>query len=328
MPDAEPLDTIVLDGGLKRICNDARALLEYALTERRAQIPERLEPSILQKLTAVLYPRDLAAVSRETWNDFLGAYEALSIFTYPVTAQTLRNTEDPSNKSIVGFLRALFSEQGQDSGTASEQKVGTIERVYYLMFGVTASQRVSRLLWFSTSIFLGLIGATELIQEIVQERDTPIYDDLYHAAQLFTSIQPFLYGGLGACAYLLRSAHRLIAARAFNGCYRPEYLNRILLGVISGGTVSLFVDVGSGQETTGVALSKAALGFLAGYSTDFLFKTIERILEALLPRDGAAPPPAAAPRAAASSLQPTPASPTPQPPTPPSPPAPPTPAPP
>lgn len=312
MPIVEPPDPIILDERLQRLCDDARVLLEYALTERRATTPDLLDPTVLLKLTVVLYPRGLESVSRKAWNDFLAAYEALSIFTYPVTAQTLRNTAGYSNETIDDNAPDRSLDCTASPATPFTTILLVVQRfkiaktALEVLLGKTVSHRLSRLLWLSTIAFLGFIGATEMIQDIVQERDVPIFDNLYRAAQLFTAIQPFLYGGLGACTYLLRSAHRLIAARAFNGCYRPEYLNRILLGVISGGTVSMFVAVGTGESATGVALSKAALAFLAGYSTDFLFKAIERILAALFPGDATATPPASATRAAAPPTPPQP----------------------
>lgn len=297
MPEPDPIERIVLGGELERLCDDARSLLEFALTERRASAPAMLDPTTLAKITDVVYPHDLASVSRQAWNDFLAAYETLSIFTYPVTAQTLRDTAETGRAPGTGLLdfagfvavRDAFGMSG--SKAAADAETGTARG----STGRTAAGRVTRLLWISTSFFLAMIGATEFLQTYTQDREAQIFDYWFFSAHMLTAMQPFFYGGLGACAFLLRSVHRLIAVRAFNGCYRPEYLNRILLGVISGGTVSMFVAVGADSASTGLALSKAALGFLAGYSTDFLFKTIERILEALFPRDATAPPPAAKP---------------------------------
>lgn len=46
---------------------------------------------------------------------------------------------------------------------------------------------------------------------------------------------PFLFGALGACAYLLRKCHETIYLRTFDPKRKHEYLSRILLGFISGG---------------------------------------------------------------------------------------------
>jgi hypothetical protein len=304
MPEAELPEIIALEGDLIQFCDDARSLLEFALTERRAPSHAVLEPATLEKITAVVYPRGLPGVPRQTWNEFLAAYETLSIFTYPVTAQTLRDTAESDLTFVARVLKKLRPVSARDAAKAlAGSTTATTGPCAMRRPGRgTAAGRVTEFLWVLTWLFLGTIGATELLQVYTQDREPQIFDFQYYAAHMLTAMQPFLYGGLGACAYLLRSAHRLIAARAFNGCYRPEYFNRILLGIISGGTVSMFVAVGVDPDTTGVALSNAALGFLAGYSTDFLFKTIERILEALFPRDTTAlSPPAPKPPTAKTS---------------------------
>jgi hypothetical protein len=104
--------------------------------------------------------------------------------------------------------------------------------------------------------------------------------------QLVQILNPYAYGGLGSCVYLLRSAHQYIHERTFDIRRMPEYFNRILLGTISGGAIILFVEQITTDNGEVIKLSSAALGFLAGYSTDFLFSTIERIISAILPKTG------------------------------------------
>jgi hypothetical protein len=89
-----------------------------------------------------------------------------------------------------------------------------------------------------------------------------------------------------ACVYLLRSAHIHIHQRSFDVRRKPEYLNRILLGTMAGGAIMLFVNEVMNDNDEIIHLSAAALGFLAGYNTDFLFNSIERVAAALLPKVG------------------------------------------
>jgi hypothetical protein len=65
----------------------------------------------------------------------------------------------------------------------------------------------------------------------------------------------------------------------------PEYQGRLLVGAIAGGTIQLLIDVVT-QDGAVVDLSAAAVAFVAGYNADLLFKTIERISAALLPKVG------------------------------------------
>lgn len=100
------------------------------------------------------------------------------------------------------------------------------------------------------------------------------------------SLIPFAYGGLGAAAYLLRCAHEHIYDRTFDPNRTPEYINRLLLGMISGGAIQLFVAQLAGEGGTTVHLGADALGFIAGYNCDFLFSAIQRVSAAVLPKVG------------------------------------------
>jgi hypothetical protein len=113
-----------------------------------------------------------------------------------------------------------------------------------------------------------------------------IYSEIAHA------LAPFAYGAMGACVFLLRSLHKHIWGRTFDRRRKPEYYSRVMLGAISGGAIVLLLtsDVGSGA----VKLGYNALGFLAGYNTDLLFSTIERIMNAIFPKSVAPATPAQA----------------------------------
>jgi hypothetical protein len=90
-------------------------------------------------------------------------------------------------------------------------------------------------------------------------------------------------GGLGAVTYLMRSAHQRLLDRTFDTLRIPEYYNRMLLGIVSGGAVKLFVDQ-AGRAGGAVELSSSVLAFVAGYNCDFLFSAIERVMAAILPK--------------------------------------------
>jgi hypothetical protein len=94
---------------------------------------------------------------------------------------------------------------------------------------------------------------------------------------------PVLYGGLGACVLLLRTLHKHIHDRTFDRRYEHEYYNRIILGVVSGGVVTVLVQtVPSADPVKGLA--SAPIAFIIGYNTDLLFSLIERISNALFPK--------------------------------------------
>ncbi|RXH23419.1 hypothetical protein XH99_32470 [Bradyrhizobium nanningense] len=200
------------------------------------------------------------SISAADWNDLERAYYRLAVFASPVTAETLDAT------------RAITSISDES------------ETWWNRLIGNSPALRFTRRFSFVTIVIAVAILTGEcLVYYWGLDPDTTRYAWERNLAQI---LLPWGYGALGSCAYLLRSAHYFIYQRCFDLRRKPEYFNRVLLGAISGGAIILFVDylVDSDSGDT-LHLSSAALGFVAGYSTDFLFNTIERIVAAIFPRD-------------------------------------------
>jgi hypothetical protein len=162
----------------------------------------------------------------------------------------------------------------------------------FLFFRARRSEAIrwSQYLWTVTTVFVVYIAVSEMLERILAaqsvEEETEAWIRILPWVSLaMSSLDRFAYGGLGACVYLLRTLHILTYRREFNRDRVPEYFNRILLGLVSGGAASLFMSQFKAEDGT-VTLSEAALAFLAGYNTDFLFRAIERVAEAILPKVG------------------------------------------
>jgi hypothetical protein len=74
------------------------------------------------------------------------------------------------------------------------------------------------------------------------------------------------------------------STRALSTCGARRNISTEFLGAISGGAIILFADYLVSQDDTFTHIGTTALGFVAGYSTDFLFNTVERIVTALFPK--------------------------------------------
>lgn len=211
-------------------------------------------------------------VTTQQWVAFEVAYYQLSTTMAPITAETLRNTEGTSREPepLVGHNTA--------TRRLSLSSVGTF------VLGYSPAHRFTRALWLVAIGFaLFVVLSDWYLQYIAPEGDDSIYRKSRLLIQLLV---PWAYGGLGSCVYLLKSAHIYIYQRTFDLRRKHEYFNRILLGTIAGGAIILFVNQITGEGGVAIQLSSGALGFLAGYSTDFLFNTIERIIAAVLPKVG------------------------------------------
>jgi hypothetical protein len=94
---------------------------------------------------------------------------------------------------------------------------------------------------------------------------------------LQTFILPFFYGLLGASIYILRRLSRDIRLLA----YEPinDYRLRIPMGALSGVAIGWIFSV-QDASSLGKSLSAFALAFLAGYSVEFLFSVLDKLVGA------------------------------------------------
>lgn len=113
-------------------------------------------------------------------------------------------------------------------------------------------------------------------EEIPQDVSTKII--------IISYLNPFIFGTLGACAYLLRVTGKRLRTRTFDPARFPDHINRLFLGTLSGGMIIIFYEGAAflQVEKGSIPLSAIALGFIAGYSVEFLYKTIDRIVSAII----------------------------------------------
>ena len=206
--------------------------------------------------------RPLGTITLSQWLAFEQAYYRLASTLSPITAETLRNTRELVPTRQAGFFRRLVSKLSDCS----------------------PAQHFNHRLWMFTIAFAVFVVFAEWGSSMLGTRTNANDFWIKGPRDFLHSLLPWAYGGLGACAYMLRSAHYFIYQRSFDVRRTPEYFNRIGLGAISGGAIILFVNNLVNDDGSSINLGSAALGFVAGYSTDLLFNTIERIVTAIFPK--------------------------------------------
>jgi hypothetical protein len=267
-----PAEVSSADERMRRHVEDALQLANFAVsTGHRGPDGQPLifdDIATIQMAAAQIglidIPSDGApALTIEQWNKFAQAYYRLAGLMSPVTAETLRDTRDTARPS--GKYASLLI------------------RVRDLLLGYSPAQRFTRELWAMAFAFAAFIILAEWgLVALALKKDAV---SVASQTALLKLLLPWAYGGLGACAYMLRSAHYFIYQRSFDTRRTPEYFNRILLGAISGGAIILFTEyLTSAEESSAAHLGSSALGFVAGYSGDLLFNTIERIVSAIFPK--------------------------------------------
>ena len=268
LPPEDP--SVTVSDRIRRQIGDALKLLDHAVESGfRTKEGQTLSPDTVATIKATaakagvtdtepgpivgIGKADDLSIKASEWVQFELAYYQLACVTAPVTAKTLRDTE----------------------GTGR-----------WWLFDRSPAQTFTTFLWVATVAFAGfVVGGDWGMQRYGPVEDGEV-DFANSVMQLVQILIPYAYGGLGSCVYLLRSAHIYIHERTFDLQRKPEYFNRIVLGTIGGGAIVLFINQIATDEGTLIQLSAAALGFIAGYSTDFLFNTLERLIGALLPKVG------------------------------------------
>lgn len=252
----------------KREVEDATTLLDFVVAQGfkdpdGRKLDDRIIEEIKKGQDLLDKTEKIPATDRAAFDK---AYRDLALFVSPVTIGTLRATSDKFGR----YSRL------------SPMRTKTAEAIIW-------SRKLT--LWTVYFVVIGVGG--DLLNEISGQFLPPL-DEVrgggvpvrYYLQALLGILVPFTYGGIGSCAYLLRSCHQYIYTRQFDPRRIPEYYNRMLLGVVSGGAITLFISqIQDGKGAT-VRLGAASLGFLAGYNTDFLFNTIERVTAAILPKVG------------------------------------------
>lgn len=248
---------------------DARYLLDWAISEMPTYLSQGDTPppdvpktviesiSIAEKRLADFLAENTAPVASEiavATSQLDEALIKLSKVTAPVSVQTLRDTEKPP---------------GSERSRA---------RVFYN--------------WLAVASIASLL--TVVISEVFLEYVTYFWptsdakdafsDEAYWLILIAERIEPFSYGALGASAFLLYNAKKFVTNRSFDRYRGDEYRGRFLLGVVSGGAAALLVETVVLDDGTTLEISKAVIGFLGGYSTEFLTQLVNRLLEAILPR--------------------------------------------
>ena len=261
---SSPAEATPLDDRFRRQVDDADTLLAFATSNGRSVDEDALKE--IGKAVALVSAG--GSITPEARAIFDKAYATLSGALAPVTIETLRATDDAQGRRF--WSRVLISEA----------------RIW------------SRKLMILSGLVATFILFSENIGRILLDEDQGRFAfGTWHsrwviASGVLQSLTPFAYGVFGACAYLLRSCHEFIHKREFNSRYIPEYFTRMLLGGVSGAAILMFTEAmatGNGA----VKISASASAFIAGYSNDFLFNFIERVVGALMPKTANASSPAA-----------------------------------
>jgi hypothetical protein len=178
-------------------------------------------------------------------------YNQIALLVSPVTSETLRATS--KNYPIIRHSKV---------------------EAYFLGDSSIASNNFRQMLW----IAIFLVGLM-------------FYFRTFSSQNTLHYIEPFLFGAIGSLIYLYKVLNECHTRRTFDPSKITTDRLRLFMGALSGGlVVNLFYDPNLAgvnashvTNTTDTAFSSAAFAFLAGYSVDFFYGTLDRLIRNLLP---------------------------------------------
>jgi hypothetical protein len=244
---------------------DAALLLEFAVSQGRvldATLILRIKKGQGFLSDGVPWPSD------QDRSDFEAAYRDLAQSMKPVTAATLRATLDAPWKPSPArrFSKRLYIWVFFAAAFIVADQVLTIMNPPPPTGAQPSAQQLPT---------PPAPGAPAPGAPAAQKTGGEVARDVSHA------FLPFVFGLVGALTFLLRSAHSYIAERTFDLNRRPEYYNRMVLGFLGGGIALLFIP-------STATVGQNAVSFLVGYNTDYLFQMIERLAQAIFPKESKA----------------------------------------
>jgi hypothetical protein len=247
--ETQEVKTPALEDGLSELLENARLLARHAVEAGR--LPEAADIERLYKIKKRF--AEAQAIAEDDFGFLVKTYQLLERRLAPVSADTLRATEWSAEMPCA------------------------------------ASKYVGGLWWRSLTNIVAILGCHLFLHWLGLRLDAERSPSQNLLAFMAAYLIPFLYGALGADAFLIRETTHKLHLREFNPRRIPENRARFLLGTLSGGVIVLFVSpqavaslVNASSNSPDIA--SAALGFVAGYSNDFLFSLLERLTGALLAR--------------------------------------------
>lgn len=259
-------------------------LLEFASENGKLDPPElALQIKGLKKV--LFYTTPLETLNYEmlwqTEAETEKLYSRMTHLVEPVTIETLRTTSEKYRVQRPWWTAWLLGSNCQ-------------------------GRNIFRQLFWVAVPLVGLIFFRQYINLQVQTQDMQVLETWMMSYNFMLFLDPFLFGAIGAWIYLYKILNDLYTVR----CLHPRKLStdwlRLFMGALSGGLLVhvLFPDlVGGGKFVTqesllggntsgepihevksALSFSASAVGFLAGYSVDFFYRTLDRMIRAILPR--------------------------------------------
>ncbi|HEY3486504.1 MAG TPA: hypothetical protein VGL10_00425 [Gammaproteobacteria bacterium] len=214
------------------------------------------------------------------------------------------NPKQPEETTLVLLRRAAAEyEPYYDDQEMSPEKIDAEVKVLYHYSRLTKQTKIEdypingrtlietsfasrSLFWLFglTFIFLGLAVLNEVLTGWVDQTDPPFtqvqQDILFFQKHVMMHLIPYIWGGLGACMYLLMRLYNIATCRAFDRARLHGWALRVLLASVLA-AVTLYVINPAALTEDGIPLEAKSFAFLIGLGVKIVYGAFEKLVDTL-----------------------------------------------
>jgi hypothetical protein len=136
-----------------------------------------------------------------------------------------------------------------------------------------------------TFILLGLAVLNEIMAGWVQASDAPYtqfqQEIVFFQRHVLQHLIPFIWGGLGACMYLLMRLYNIATHRAFDRARLHGWALRVLLASVLA-AVTLYLIDPTALSSNGIPLENKSIAFLVGLGVKVVYGVFEKLVHTLV----------------------------------------------
>jgi hypothetical protein len=136
-----------------------------------------------------------------------------------------------------------------------------------------------------TFILMGFAILNEIMASWAQATDTPYtqfqQEIVFFQHHVLRHLIPFIWGGLGACMYLLMRLYNIATHRAFDRARLHGWALRVLLASVLA-AVTLYLIDPAALSSNGIPLESKSIAFLVGLGVKVVYGAFEKMVDTLV----------------------------------------------
>ncbi|OQW93251.1 MAG: hypothetical protein BWK79_12130 [Beggiatoa sp. IS2] len=260
-----------------------------ARKERYLELEELLEFAAEQgKLQPAQITGEDGSLETISLADEVKALKAIFFYGKPLTSDELSRAEARQEKLYAAMIE-LVKPVAVDTLRATSSKEKNFVKRSSPLVGIFLGKWSVGHNFFRQTFWLAILLVLLLITSFVTKnlvQDTSVETWVFKILNVFDA---FTLGAIGAIVFLYKNLTTFYVDRTLDPDKLATDWLRIFMGALSGGLMAMLFSeqAGISSSVDQLGLGAGAAGFLAGYSVEYFYRTLDRIIDALVPGKGA-----------------------------------------